>query len=295
APVPPGSQHTSSDWWSAPSRSTSPCLQGARSLGAARAADTTTEVVYELSLVPSSSRSDGDCGSALVAVPVVGLPDALFERDARAPAEGRHARDVEELARRAIRLGRVPFETSAEADDTAYGFRELAYRDVPSRADVVQPFVHALLHQVHTCVGHVIDVQELAHRPARAPHDQGVVSARLRFMRLPQQGRQHVTVLKVEVVVRPVQVGWHDAQIAGAVLAVVCLAQLETGYLGDGIRLVRPLQRTGEEILLLDRLRAIARIDAARAEEHEVPHPGFVRTVNEIGLDHQVLVDEFRP
>ena len=44
--------------------------------------------------------------------------------------------------------------------------------------------------------------------------------------------------------------------------------------------------------VFLDRLRAVARVDAARAQEHQPLHAGQVRAVDQVGLDHQVLVQE---
>ena len=49
------------------------------------------------------------------------------------------------------------------------------------------------------------------------------------------------------VVTGAVQVGWHDAMVIGAILAVVAFANLDAGDLGDGIRLVRWLQWAGEQ------------------------------------------------
>ena len=75
-------------------------------------------------------------------------------------------------------------------------------------------------------------------------------------------------------------------------LAVVAFAELDAGDLGDGIGFVGLFQRTGQEEVLPDRLRAVARIDAARAEKAQALHTGQPGTVNQVGLDHQVLVDE---
>ena len=41
-----------------------------------------------------------------------------------------------------------------------------------------------------------------------------------------------------------------------------------------------------------DRLRAVARVDAARAEEHQPLHAGAWRGADQVRLDHQVLVEE---
>ena len=64
------------------------------------------------------------------------------------------------------------------------------------------------------------------------------------------------------------------------------------GDLGDRVRLVGRLERAGEQVLLADRLRAVARVDAARAEEHQSLDAGEVGAVDQVGLDLQVLVKE---
>ena len=75
-------------------------------------------------------------------------------------------------------------------------------------------------------------------------------------------------------------------------LRVEGFAQLDAGDLGDGIGLVGGFERTGEQVLFANRLRAIARVDAARAEEDQPLHAGAVRALDEVGLDLQVLVEE---
>ena len=86
-------------------------------------------------------------------------------------------------------------------------------------------------------------------------------------MGFADQRGQDVAVGEVVVVVGAVKVGGHDAHIAGAVLAVAAFAQLDAGDLGDGIGLVGLFQRAGEKVVLPDRLRAIARVDATGTEE----------------------------
>ena len=61
---------------------------------------------------------------------------------------------------------------------------------------------------------------------------------KFRQVYLAHHGRHHVAVLKVEVVVRSVEVGRHNGDIVGAVLQIVRLAHLQSGYLGNGIFLV---------------------------------------------------------
>ena len=98
--------------------------------------------------------------------------------------------------------------------------------------------------------------------------------------------------LQVEVVAGAVQVGRHEREVVGAVLAVEAAAQLDAGDLGDGVGAVGLLQRAGEQVLLLERLRGLARVDAGAAEEDQPLDARGERLVDEVELDHQVLLDE---
>jgi hypothetical protein len=77
-----------------------------------------------------------------------------------------------------------------------------------------------------------------------------------------------------------------------AVLAVVAFAQLYSGDLGHRIRLVGLFQRAGQQVVFPDRLRTVARIDAARTEEAQTPDSGEPRAMDQVGFDDQVLVEE---
>ena len=113
-----------------------------------------------------------------------------------------------------------------------------------------------------------------------------------RQVELPEHGRDDVGVLQVVVVAGAIEVGRHGRAEVGAILPVVGLAHLDAGDLGDGVGLVGRLQDTGEEVLLAHGLGRELRIDAGGAQEEEVLHPGLKRFVDDVGLDHQVLVDE---
>ncbi len=104
--------------------------------------------------------------------------------------------------------------------------------------------------------------------------------------------RQHVAGLQVVIVARSVEIGRHRAQVGRAVLAVVRPAHLDAGDLGEGIRPVGGLERPGEQVVLADRLRAIARVDARGAEEEQPPDARAPGLVDHVGLDRQIVVDE---
>ena len=84
-----------------------------------------------------------------------------------------------------------------------------------------------------------------------------------------------MAVLRVVVVSRAVKVARHHAAVVGAVLSVVALAHLDAGDLGDGVGLVGGFQRAGEQVFFLDRLRAVAGVDAAGSEEKQLLDAGL--------------------
>lgn len=111
-------------------------------------------------------------------------------------------------------------------------------------------------------------------------------------MGFADQRGQDVAVGEVVVVVGAVKVGGHDAHIAGAVLAVAAFAQLDAGDLGDGIGLVGLFQRAGEKVVLPDRLRAVARVDATGAEKAQILDAGLEGAMDDVVLDSEVFVNE---
>ena len=62
----------------------------------------------------------------MVEEPAVGGGDTLVERDGRRPSEAGQLGDVEELARRTVRLAGVPLDGPVVADDLRDGRGELA-------------------------------------------------------------------------------------------------------------------------------------------------------------------------
>ena len=122
-------------------------------------------------------------------------------------------------------------------------------------------------------------------RPARRRH--------LGLVELPDERRQQVAGLQVEVVARAVEVGRHQGDAFRPVLAGEAAAQLDAGDLGDGVGAVGLLERAGEEVLLLERLRRQPGIDAGAAQEDEPLGTRAERLVDDVHLDGQVLLDEF--
>ena len=74
---------------------------------------------------------------------------------------------------------------------------------------------------------------------------------------------------------------------------VVRLAHFDAGNFRHGVRLVRRLQLTVEQVLFLDRLRSELGIDARAAEETELLYIVQVGRVNDVVLNLQIVEDEF--
>src|SRR3546814_7046654 len=109
------------------------------------------------------------------------------------------------------------------------------------------PDISRQVHHVNACSGQVVNVEELTHGFATAP-DHDVLGIRLHgFMEPSQQRRNYVTVVGMKVVVRTIKIRGHHAAIVAPILAIVAYAQLDPGDLGDGIRLIRGLERAGEQ------------------------------------------------
>ena len=86
-------------------------------------------------------------------------------------------------------------------------------------------------------------------------------------IQLAHHGRQYMAVFQMEVVVGTVQIGGHDGYVIGAVLQVEAFTHFQSGYLGDGVRLVGIFQRGSKQGVLCHGLRSHARIDACAAQE----------------------------
>ena len=177
----------------------------------------------------------------------------------------------------------------------AHHLGQLADRQVLAGADVDVLRRVVVAHQEQAGVGEVVDVQELAARASRCP--------RRRPRGCPRPSRRGTCGssagstcerVEVEVVVRAVEVRRHRRDEVAAVLPAVRLAELDAGDLRDRVRLVRRLEQAREQVLLLHRLRALARVDARAAEVEQPLHREQVRGVHHRGVDHHVVVDELR-
>ena len=220
------------------------------------------------------------------------MREPVGEFDLRAPAERTQSRDIEQLARCAIGLRRVPDQLGGRIDHVGDRLGQLTDREVDAGPDVDVRVVRVVLHQEQAGGRQVVDMEELANGAPGAPHLDLVGVGLFGVVELADQGGDHVRRIEIEVVAGAVQVGGHRRDEVAAVLTAVGLAQLDPGDLGDRVPLVGALERTGQELLLGDRLGGVARVDARRTEIQQFAHSGLVGGVHDGAVDHQVVVDE---
>lgn len=239
----------------------------------------------------------------------IGLTQAGVQLRKGLPPHAVQASHVHQLARRPVRLGRIKYEIAVEAHHLAHQFGQLLDGDVFAHTDVHQRWLEAAglrlvaaqqarvpvvvqIHQKDAGVCHVVAVEEFAARRAGAPDGHRAVAAPFGFVELAQQRRDDVTVFRVVVVARAVQIGRHHRQVLGVVLAVVAPAHFDAGDLGERVGPIGGLQRAGEQAVFAHRLRRHLGVDAARTEEHEARHAVLPRAVDHVGLDRQIVADE---
>lgn len=93
---------------------------------------------------------------------------------------------------------------------------------------------------------------------------------------------------------RPVQIGGHPRNCIPIVLNPIRLAHLDPGDLGNGVPLVRGLERARQQCVLRDGLRSEFGVNAGGAEEQELLDSESVGGVDDVGLDLEIDGDEIR-
>jgi len=91
-------------------------------------------------------------------------------------------------------------------------------------------------------------------------------------------------ILKIVVIVWAVEVGGHNTQKSGAVLAIVCPAKARCRYFCNSIGLVGDLEGARQEVFLSQRLRGMFRVNAGTAQKQQ-----RLDAVAPGGLDHIIL------
>ena len=94
------------------------------------------------------------------------------------------------------------------------------------------------------------------------------------------------------VVTRAIEVCRHHAAVIAAILAVVAFAQLDARNFGNGIRRVGRLKRATQQGIFLHGLGCQAWVNATATQKKQLLHAMDMRGMNDVGLHHQVLIDE---
>src|SRR3954468_19633317 len=100
--------------------------------------------------------------------PLIGRRKPFAQADSMFPAERMKTADVEQLARRTVRLARIEAERRRRMDHISQGLGQLANREVLAGADVDVARLVVVVHQKHARVGKIVDVQELTPGTAGA-------------------------------------------------------------------------------------------------------------------------------
>ena len=98
--------------------------------------------------------------------------------------------------------------------------------------------------------------------------------------------------LQVKVIIRSVKVCGHDRNKVRTILLIIISALLDRGYLRDGIGLVRRLELSAQQIFFLHRLRGELGIYAGGTEIEQLFGPKLISSVDNVGRDHEVVVNE---
>ena len=93
-----------------------------------------------------------------------------------------------------------------------------------------------------------------------------------------------MAVFRVIVISWAIQFGGHGADGVKAVLLAVGLAHLDARNLRQGVGVIGGFQRSGEQVLFLDGLRAQLGVNAGRAEKQQFFAAVAIRTVNDVVL-----------
>ena len=110
-------------------------------------------------------------------------------------------------------------------------------------------------------------MEKLTHRLPTAPDHDFLCTLLNSIMKAAQQSRDDVTVIRVIIVMRAIQIGRHHTSVITTVLTVVTLTQFDTGNLGNGIRFVCWFQSACEQRLLGHWLLSVLGVNARRSEE----------------------------
>ena len=95
---------------------------------------------------------------------VISEPDAVLQLGLVGPAEGRRLAYVEQLVRRAVGTGGVPFDLARVTHHLGYQFRQRLDGQLLARSRIDSLVAAVVIHQEDAEVGQVVDIEELPER-----------------------------------------------------------------------------------------------------------------------------------
>ena len=163
--------------------------------------------------------------------------------------------DVQEFLRRAIRARRVENKAAAITDDVGDELRKLGNGNVLSRSNVEEFGSGIVFQDEDASIGKVINRKKFPAWSAGAPYRHGWCVSNLGFMETTDQCCRNVAVLRMIVITRPVEVGWHNGDEICAVLLTKSLYQFNARDFGHRVPLIGRLEWSGKQHVLVHRLR----------------------------------------
>ena len=147
-----------------------------------------------------------------------------------------------------------------------------------------------MIHQEDTQIGQVIHIEELPQRRTVAPASHLLQTGLFRLMKTTDQGRQHMGVFRMIIIIGAIQIRRHHRDVVRPILTVQILAILQSADLGQGIRLVRLLQFRSQQATLRHRLRSHTRVDTRGTQELQFLATVLPGTVNHIHLQDHIVI-----
>ena len=99
-------------------------------------------------------------------------------------------------------------------------------------------------------------------------------------------------VLQMEVVIRAIEVCWHDSYVISTILEVIAFTHLKTCYLCNSILLVAIFQWRSQQTILAHWLWCVLWIDTRTSKEEKFLYLMKIALLNNIALHLHILHDE---
>src|SRR5204863_6199625 len=133
-------------------------------------------------------------------VPLVGSADAVFQADSRPPTGSLKPRNVEKLARRAIRFAGIESDAALVSNDALDQRCQFGNREILTATYVDDLVAVIAEHEVQSRIGQIVHVQELTPWGPTAPNHHLSRTAHLSLVKLSQERRQNVRCSQIEII-----------------------------------------------------------------------------------------------